>query len=130
MEYTPKCFAYLINLGDIGINLMIESFLSKNNRQSIKQSQGKSGAFFISSDDNKYMLKVLKPEEFELIKQSFLDKYLNYIINKSDSLLYSLYCMYDVILDGSQEILIILMRNVIGDFKDILVVKYDLKNST
>ena len=130
MEYAPKCFAYLRNLENIDINLMIESFLPKNNRQSIKQSQGKSGTFFISTDDNKYMVKTLKAEEFELIKQTFLDKYLNYITNNSDSLLCRLYGMYDVILDGGQEILIIVMRNVIGDFKDNLVVKYDLKGST
>ena len=132
MEYAPKCFAYLRNLENIDINLMIESFLPKNNKQSIKQSQGKSGTFFISTDDNKYMVKTLKAEEFELIKQTFLDNYLNYITNNSDSLLCRLYGMYDVILDGGDgdEILIIVMRNVIGDFKDNLVVKYDLKGST
>ena len=68
MEYAPKCFAYLRNLENIDINLMIESFLPKNNKQNIKQSQGKSGTFFIFTDDNKYMIKTLKTEEFELIK--------------------------------------------------------------
>jgi hypothetical protein len=38
--------------------------------------------------------------------------------------------MYNIILSQGEEILIIVMRNVIGEFKDNIVAKYDLKGST
>ena len=38
--------------------------------------------------------------------------------------------MYNIILGQGDEILIIVMRNVIGDFKDNTIVKFDLKGST
>ena len=38
--------------------------------------------------------------------------------------------MYNIILGQGEEILIIVMRNVIGEFKDKTVVKFDLKGST
>ena len=38
--------------------------------------------------------------------------------------------MYNIILSQGEEILIIVMRNVIGEFKDNIIAKYDLKGST
>ena len=130
IDYAPKCFAYLRQMEHIDIEEMIESFLPKNNKQGIKESQGKSGSFFISTDDNKYMIKTLKADEIELLKHVFLDKYVTHIANNPDSLLCRLYGMYNIILGQGDEILIIVMRNVIGDFNDNVVVKFDLKGST
>ena len=130
IDYAPKCFSYLRHLEKIDIDEMIESFLPKNNSQGIKQSQGKSGSFFISTDDNKYMIKTLKPDELELIKHAFLEEYINYIKKNPTSLLCRLYGMYNIILGQGDEILIIVMRNVIGDFKENTIVKFDLKGST
>jgi len=41
-----------------------------------------------------------------------------------------LYGIYNIILGQGDQILIIVMRNVIGDFKDNTIVKFDLKGST
>jgi hypothetical protein len=38
--------------------------------------------------------------------------------------------MYNIILSQGDEMLIIVMRNTIGDFKDNIIAKYDLKGST
>ena len=130
IDYSPKCFSYLRNLEKIDIDDMIESFLPKNNSQGIKKSQGKSGSFFISTDDNKYMIKTLKSDELELLKHAFLKEYIDYIKKNPNSLLCRLYGMYNIILGQGDEILIIVMRNVIGDFKDNTIVKFDLKGST
>ena len=59
VNYAPRSFAYLRQLENIDIDEMIESFLPKNNTQGLKKSQGKSGSFFISTDDNQYMIKTL-----------------------------------------------------------------------
>ena len=118
IEYAPKIFAHLRQLENIDIDGMIESFLPKNNKQGISESQGKSGSFFISTDDNYYMVKTLRVDEFELIRHTFLNQYVQYITNNKGSLLCRIYGMYNIILSQGEEILIIVMRNVLGDFKD------------
>ena len=130
IDYAPKIFAYLRNLENIKIDKMAESFLPKNNKKGISESQGKSGSFFISTDDNQYMIKTLRVDEFDLIRKTFLNEYVIYITNNPNSLLCRIYGMYNIILSQGQEILIIVMRNVIGEFKNNIVAKYDLKGST
>ncbi len=129
-EYAPKMFAFLRNLEDINLDEMVESFLPKNNKQGISESQGKSGSFFISTDDNYYMVKTLRSDEFELIRHTFLNKYVDYIFHHPHSLLCRIYGMYKITLNQGDEMLVIVMRNVIGDFKDNIIAKYDLKGST
>ena len=130
IDYAPKIFAYLRNLENIDIDQMAESFLPKNNKKGISESQGKSGSFFISTDDNMYMIKTLKVDEFDLIRKTFLNEYEKYIKKNPNSLLCRIYGMYNIILSQGEEILIIVMRNVIGEFKDNIMAKYDLKGST
>ena len=130
IEYAPKIFAFLRNLENINLDQMIESFLPKNNKKGISETQGKSGSFFISTDDNRYMVKTLRSDEFELIRHTFLNKYVQYITHNPNSLLVRIYGMYNIILPQGDEILIIVMRNVIGPFQDNIIAKYDLKGST
>jgi hypothetical protein len=76
------------------------------------------------------MVKTLRVDEFELIRHTFLNKYVDYLTFNPESLLCRIYGMYNIILSQGEEILIIVMRNVIGDFQDNIVAKYDLKGST
>ena len=130
IEYAPKIFAYLRNLENINIEKMAKSFLPKNNKFGISESQGKSGSFFISTDDNQYMIKTLRVDEFDLIHKTFLNEYVKYLTRNPSSLLCRIYGMYNIIMSQGDEILIIVMRNVIGDFKNNIVAKYDLKGSS
>ena len=129
IEYSPKIFAYLRNLEQINIDEMAESFLPKNNKQGISESQGKSGSFFISTDDNQYMVKTLRVDEFDLIRKTFLNEYVNYVTRNTSSLLCRIYGMYTIKIQ-EREILVIVMRNVIGEFKNNIIAKYDLKGSS
>ena len=129
IEYAPKIFAYLRNLEQINIDEMAESFLPKNNKQGISESQGKSGSFFISTDDNQYMVKTLRVDEFDLIRKTFLNEYVNYVTRNTSSLLCRIYGMYTIKVQ-EREILVIVMRNVIGEFKNNIIAKYDLKGSS
>ena len=130
-DFAPKCFNYLRNLEQIDIDEMVDQFLPKNNKKGIKESQGKSGSFFISTDDSKYLIKTLKVEEFDIIKNNFLYKYCKYLAQNPKSLLSRLYGMYNLnVNQGSDNILIIVMRNVIGDFQDNVIAKFDLKGSS
>ena len=130
IEYAPKIFAYLRNLEHIDIDSMAESFLPKNNKNGISESQGKSGSFFISTDDNQYMIKTLRVDEFDLIRKTFLNEYVSYITKNTSSLLCRIYGMFNIILSQGDEMLIIVMRNVIGEFKNNIIAKYDLKGSS
>ena len=130
IEYAPKIFAYLRNLESIDIDSMAESFLPKNNKNGISESQGKSGSFFISTDDNQYMIKTLRVDEFDLIRKTFLNEYVSYITKNTSSLLCRIYGMYNIILNQGDEVLIIVMRNVIGEFKNNIIAQYDLKGSS
>jgi 1-phosphatidylinositol-4-phosphate 5-kinase len=129
-EYAPKSFAYLRKEENIDIDEMIESFLPINNKEGIKESQGKSGSFFISTDDNKYMIKTLKEGEFNLLRESFLKYYIEYISENGDSLLCRLYGLYKLTMVKGQDFLLIVMRNVIGDYHKNITVKYDVKGCT
>lgn len=96
--YSPKAFALLRKLDFIDNNEMYQSFLPMKNRAGISKSQGKSGTFFISTDDNQFMIKTLKLEEFELIKSTFLKRYLNYIKKTPDSLICRIYGMFKIVM--------------------------------
>ena len=76
------------------------------------------------------MIKTLKVDEFDLIRKTFLNEYEKYIKKNPNSLLCRIYGMYNIILSQGEEILIIVMRNVIGEFKEYVMAKYDLKGST
>ena len=129
-EYAPKSFAFLRKEENIDIDEMIESFLPINNKEGIKESQGKSGSFFISTDDNKYMIKTLKEGEFHLLRESFLKQYIEYISENGDSLLCRLYGLYKLTMVKGKDFLLIVMRNVIGDYHKNITVKYDVKGCT
>lgn len=133
VEYSPVMFAMLRNKEGIVPKEMTNSFLPKNNVNGIKKGQGKSGAFFISTDDNQYIIKTLKKEELELIRNSFLEKYNKDFLVKNknkDSILCPFYGIYKLITKGGHEILFYVMRNLFGNFKDNITCKYDLKGST
>ena len=130
IEYAPKCFAFLRYLEDIDIDNMIKCFMPQNNKAGMKKSAGKSGSFFISTDNGEYMIKTLKYDEFELIRNSFLQEYIEYIRNNPQSLLCRIYGIYNLIQYNGNDFYIIVMRNVIGSFKDNIVAKFDLKGST
>ena len=129
-EYAPECFAYLRKLEDIDMDEMIRSFLPNNNKEGMKKSAGKSGSFFISTDNQEYMIKTLKKDELELIRYSFLEQYIEYIKDQPKSLLCRIYGIYSLIQYGGAQVFIIVMRNVIGSLKNNIVAKFDLKGST
>lgn len=95
-EYAPKVFRKLRKLEHIEENELIESLLPMKNRTSIKKSQGKSGNFFISTDDNKFILKTITPEELELIRGIFLEKYVGHLKRYPNSLICRIYGLYNM----------------------------------
>ena len=76
------------------------------------------------------MIKTLRVDEFDLIRKTFLNEYVKYLTRNESSLLCRIYGMYNIIMSQGDEMLIIVMRNVIGEFKDNIIAKFDLKGSS
>ena len=100
-----------------------------NNKLSINESQGKSGNFFICTDDNELILKTISDQELDFITNIFLEKYYKHISENKDSLICRLYGLYQVTL-YDKKVNVILMKNVLGKYKPNLLCSYDLKGST
>jgi len=133
-EYAPKIFMFLRKLEGEDINKMIISFLPSNNKTGIKESEGRSGNFFINTYDKKYILKTINYKEMELLKSKLLFQMFHYLKNNKDSLISRLYGLYKIKMSSGifkeEELYIILMKNVFGTFhKENIIVKYDLKGS-
>ena len=59
--------------------------------------QGKSPSFFFFSDDNQFMIKTLKPSEFEILMNTdFLVDYVMHLIRNPGSLLSRYLGVYEV----------------------------------
>jgi 1-phosphatidylinositol-4-phosphate 5-kinase len=99
------------------------------NKLSISESQGKSGNFFICTDDNELILKTITDDELKLITSSFLKKYCKYLTKNNDSLMCRLYGLFQISLID-KNVNVILMKNVVGKYKPNILCSYDLKGST
>jgi hypothetical protein len=130
IDYLPKIFKKIRSLYNVDTKDIIESVLPKNNQLSIDGSAGKSGAFFIQTTNNYFIIKSLKSEECKLIRKTFLEKYLDYIEKNPNSLLCPIYGMYGISTKNNDKKFILVMRNLIGSFSNNIMCKYDLKGST
>lgn len=98
IEYAPKIFKILRELDGIDDEAIIESLRPSKNKFSIKKSQGKGGSFFITTDDNRYLMKTINADELELIRGIFLKKFVKHIRRYPDSLICRIYGIYRMIM--------------------------------
>lgn len=94
-----------------------------NNTEIIK-SQGRSDSLFLPTGDSKIILKTLKQEEFQMIFDKFIYFYLNYLECSPNSLICRIYGIFSVKpSESSEPLLIILMRDARGPFKNVKLSK-------
>lgn len=98
IEYAPKIFKILRETDGVDEDIIIESLKPEKNKLSIKETEGKSGNFFISTDDNKYIMKTIKGEELELIRGIFLRKFVKHTRRCQESLICRIYGLYRMIM--------------------------------
>lgn len=134
VEYAPSIFAYLRKLDLIKDEEIINSLLPMNNKNGIKDSEGKGGSFFLNTDDNEFSLKTITFGEAELIRGLLLCSMAEHISSNPESIIGRIYGVYKISMKTGlfqeDEIYFILMKNVIGSFGENLICKYDLKGST
>ena len=94
VEFAPLIFNYLRKNDDITEQELITSFLPMNNTQGIKESEGRSGNFFINTDDKQFILKTITFEDVELIRTLLLEKMANHFKAHNDSIIGRIYGLY------------------------------------
>ena len=133
IEYAPKIFAYLRQIDKLNEDVIINSFLPMKNKHGIQESEGRSGNFFINTDDKRFILKTITYEDVELIRGILLEKMANHYKQHQDSIIGRIYGLYKLNITtglfGQKEVYFILMENVYGVFKNNVLCKYDLKGS-
>lgn len=133
IEYAPKIFTYLRQIDKLNEDVIITSFLPMKNKQGIQESEGRSGNFFINTDDKRFILKTITYEDVELIRGILLEKMANHYKQHNDSIIGRIYGLYKLNITtglfGKKEIYFILMENVYGVFENNVLCKYDLKGS-
>ena len=108
--------------------------LPMNNKNGIKETEGKGGAFFINSDDYEFILKTITEQEYKIMMKLLHNKMVEYFKINQNSIICRIYGVYKIKIDTgllqSDEIYFILMKNVVGSFIENLLCKYDLKGSS
>ena len=132
--YSPLIFYSLRKIDGLSLENFIFSFLPENNTNSIKKTQGRSGNFFILTDDKQYILKTINNLEMEFILSKFLKNYYHYLNDdnqkNNDSILSRIYGLYKIYFTGGDTMNLILMKNIYCNFHiDNIITKYDLKGS-
>lgn len=132
-EYAPNVFLYLRLIDNITAEDIVNSFnpeLYKDNN-SIEGSKGKGGSFFISSNNNLFIIKTVSRNETDTIIKYILPKYTRHMKrNCNNSLLCPIYGLYSIEFSEGNNTYFIVMRNIIGPYKDLILRQYDLKGST
>lgn len=131
IEYAPQTFAKIRNIDHIELNEMYQSFLPTNNIQSIQNIKSTNNSIFLSTSDNKFILKTITEHEYVTATYKFLPKYIKHIEQYKNSLLCPIYGVFKMItMNGQNECLILIMRNMIGPFSKDVICKFNLKGSS
>ena len=133
--YSPLVFYFLRKIDNLSFENLIFSLLPENNTNSIKKTQGRSGNFFILTDDKQYILKTINNLEMEFITTKFLKNYYHYLNDNNqennNSILSRIYGLYKINFTGSISMNLILMKNIYCNFHiNNILKKYDLKGSS
>ena len=142
LNYAPKVFAELRQCEGINSEQFVESLgassfweMLTGNVSTLKgmSSTGKSGSFFFTSSDHKYLVKTIRKYEFKFLLGNLV-KYKSHIDTHATTLLSRIYGLYSINLipksGRSDKLFIIVMQNVMESGPFTIVEKYDLKGST
>jgi len=126
-DFAPKVFHQIRQLFGVSNEAYINSF--QLNNLTAHKGQGKSGAFFIFTNDRQFILKTATGEERDFL-WTVLPYYLQYVQRHPHTLLPRIYGVYSMKHEGIGGVTrFVVMNNLFNTPFDI-VEKYDLKGST
>lgn len=132
VEYFPRVFGDLRSRDEvdtINLKMSFDPILNKERMTEIKEGEGKSGSFFFSTHDGRFLIKTITDAELNTMKGSFMKNYHEHITSHEDSLLARIYGVYSVVIRGVSQINFILMQNLMCIQKSNIKRIFDLKGS-
>jgi len=126
-DFAPKVFHQIRQLFGVSEEAYLNSF-QRNNLTAIK-GQGKSGAFFIFTNDRQFILKTATGEERDFL-WSVLPYYWQYVQRHPHTLLPRFYGVYSMKHEGIGGVTRFVVMNNLFNTPFDLNEKYDLKGST
>jgi hypothetical protein len=98
---------------------VIKSFSSMSD-PNVKRSQGKGDCFFVSTDDNRLIIKTLKNDEKETLLGQFLFFYFHHLDTNPESLICRIYGVYKIKIGQTGDPLyIMILRDARGPLKKV-----------
>jgi len=141
VDYAPTIFHFIRKISGVFPEAYLESLgpdsLSKFITGSAggfqgSGSTGKSGSFFFTSCDKKYLVKTIKMDEYYQLMH-ILPKYFNYITKNTGSLISKIFGLHKIVMKSmlgiQEEWVIIVMENIFVSATNLNIM-YDLKGST
>lgn len=142
-DYAPYVFqsirrqygvSYDSYIKSIGVNTFRNAFFDKLYLMLSEHSSGKSGSFFFHTSDNKYMIKTIKKNEFDVLRDT-LSQYHDHILKNPNTLLARYFGLHQIKCYSNNsliyDIYIVVMNNVFNlQHPELMEHKYDLKGST
>lgn len=132
IDHAPKIFKKIRILDGVTEDSIMNSLLDIKINSLTKGSGGKSGALFLTTADNQFLIKTMDDYDFQsILTESFLTYYLLHLESNPNSFICRFYGVFTIKADAnSTPFRLILMRNLKGPFKRLIRLTYDLKGST
>lgn len=132
IEHAPRIFKKIRKIDKLDEMTLIKSLLTANIKSISGDAGGKSGALFLPTSDNQYLIKTMEDSDFNsIMSNSFLNYYLMHLESNKDSMICRFYGIFTVKAEvNSPPFRLIVMRNAKGPFKRLIRLTYDLKGST
>jgi 1-phosphatidylinositol-4-phosphate 5-kinase len=132
-EFAPNVFAFLRLLDGYDQKDLAQSLDINANTENIKKAgegEGKSGAFFFKTADEKFLIKTMSEHDFVGFMRIFRD-YFRHMCKNELSLLARYYGIYAVEIQNFEKVYMLIMGNGIQYDKrqEQMQVVYDLKGS-
>jgi hypothetical protein len=141
-DYAPHVFQNIRSMfgisnedyiRSIGVDTFRNTFFDKLILMLSENSSGKSGSFFFHTSDGKYMIKTIKPSEFNSLRMQ-LPFYYQHIQENPKTLLTRYFGLHEIKCYNDTKLIydiyIVVMNNVFDlDDPTAIVDKYDLKGS-
>lgn len=126
--YASDIFIDIIKNSGVDLDQILASIDPENNKNNaVDQSSGKSGSFFLFTNDKRLSIKTIKNTEKKIMLK-FLKKYHMHIAHFPKSLLCRVYGLFSISIPGVTVIDVIVMQNVFYQITPLKV--YDIKGST
>lgn len=132
IEHAPRIFKRIRMLEGVSEDDIINSLSTANIKSLTKGKGGLSGALFLPTADNQYLIKTMEEEDFEsIMNDNFLTYYYTHLKNYPESVICRFFGLFSIKTESSSlPFRLILMRNAKGPFQNLIRLTYDLKGST